>query len=131
MSRGLLRRTLLGVAVAAFAIGVIGCSTLPRNPNERRHGEVLTGEPHIGVEYEVDIYTHCGLGQIKFAGSFWAIQGSLGDGNGNPPPGFANPIDRGTIELLSDDEAIYRSQRGEERKLTKAAELPPSGQVCA
>jgi hypothetical protein len=132
MSRRLRRQTFIGVAVGALAIGVVGCSILTSTfqPDKRR-GEVLVGEPRIGVEYQVDLGTHCGLTQVKFAGGFWDIQGSLDDGNGNPPPGFGNPMDAGTITLISGEEAIYRNQAGEQRKLTKAAELPPTGQLCA
>lgn len=85
----------------------------------------LIGRPELGVPYEASTYTHCGLRAIEFDGDRWAIEGALDDGSGNPPPGFGNPIDAGTVTLLSPDEAIYRSQFGVERRITRGGGLPP------
>lgn len=83
-----------------------------------RPGQVLVGEPKIGVPYQVDVYTHCGLRHVEFGGSSWAIHDSLGDG-ANPPRDFGNPTDHGLITLTSPDEATYLSERGAVRTLTK------------
>ena len=85
-------------------------------------GVVLDGEPQIGVPYRVTVNTHCGLRNVKFDGSEWGISGELGDGN--PPSGFGNPTDSGTITLTAEDSAMWISHQGERRTLTRGAGLP-------
>jgi hypothetical protein len=88
-------------------------------------GIALSGEPDIGVSYNVEIYTHCGLRHVEFDGDRWGISGVLSDGHANPPPGFGNPVDRGTITLTSSDTADYHSSFGEQRQLTRGDGLTP------
>jgi hypothetical protein len=76
-----------------------------------------SGRASLGVSYQFQLYTHCGLDwpqTMDFDGSFWDPigPGPASDGNGNPPAGFGNPIDRGTITLISPTLAQYRSSTG-------------------
>lgn len=76
-----------------------------------------SGRVSLGVSYQFQLYTHCGLDwpqAMDFDGSFWDPigPGPASDGNGNPPVGFGNPIDRGTITLISPTLAQYRSSTG-------------------
>jgi hypothetical protein len=76
-----------------------------------------SGRASLGVSYQFQLYTHCGLDwpqAMDFDGSFWDPigPGPASDGNGNPPVGFGNPIDRGTITLISPALAQYRSSNG-------------------
>lgn len=71
----------------------------------------------IGVHYRFTLFTHCGLEwpvAVDFDGSFWRPigPGPASDGNGNPPPGFANPVDHGIMTLLSPTLAEYRTSSG-------------------
>ncbi len=71
----------------------------------------------LGVSYQFQLYTHCGLDwpqTMDFDGSFWDPIGPAppSDGFGNPPAGFGNPIDCGTITLISPTLAQYRSSTG-------------------
>lgn len=74
-----------------------------------------------GIDYPISIYTHCGLDRtrIDFDGSFWDPVGETSDGQGNPPAGYANPYDRGTIRLLPDDSAEYTSSQGVRLRLER------------
>jgi hypothetical protein len=76
-----------------------------------------SGHATVGVPYRYRLYTHCGLDSptsMDFDSSFWdAIgQGPASDGSGNPPPGYGNPYDDGTITLISPTLAQYRSRTG-------------------
>jgi hypothetical protein len=74
-----------------------------------------SGVAVLGVPYHLKVYTHCGLaswGSPDFAGSFWDSVGPNDDGNGNPPPGVADPFDQGTMVLLSQNTARFTSQTG-------------------
>jgi len=121
----LITGAVLTVVVGAYLLGLYSTRTgIWRAPWIAPRGEALDGSPTIGVPYTVTLYTHCGLRHVEFDGSDWAISGVLDDGSGNPPSSFGNPVDRGTVTLLTHDTAVYRSERGEERALTRGGGLP-------
>ncbi len=125
---GLLAGILVAMSIAVYVAGNAGTWLGPSVAPPARP-RILNGEPIIGVPYLVTVYTHCGLRHVEFDHSDWAISGDLGDGV-NPPPGFGNPVDQGTVTLITHDTATYRSQKGVERRLTRDAGLP-SVQGCA
>ena len=72
---------------------------------------------NLGVPYRFALNTHCGLDfpvAVDFDQSFWDPigPGPASDGHGNPPPGFANPIDHGSMTLISPTRARFRSSGG-------------------
>lgn len=76
-----------------------------------------SGRASVGVSYQIRLFTHCGLdwpGVLDFDGSFWDPigPGPASDGNANPPVGYGNPYDPGTITLISPALARYRSSSG-------------------
>lgn len=75
-----------------------------------------------------ELYTHCGLDQasIEFDGTFWkaAGPGPLSDGSGNPPPGFGNPFDRGSIARTGNDTALFVSSQGVRLDLVRLVNRP-------
>jgi hypothetical protein len=74
------------------------------------------------------LYTHCGLdwSPIEIDGSFWKVTGPgpLSDGQNNPPPGFGNPSDQGTLTLLDDRHAMFVSSEGVRIDLVRLDERP-------
>lgn len=44
--------------------------------------------------------------------SHWDPVGETSDGQGNPPAGYDNPYDRGTIRLLPDGTSEFTSSQG-------------------
>jgi len=76
-----------------------------------------SGHADLGVPYRFQLYTHCGLEAptaMDFDGSFWdpVNTGPTSIGGGNPPAGYANPYDQGTVTLISPMRAQYRSRSG-------------------
>ena len=65
----------------------------------------------IGVRYSHRLYTHCGVRSADFDGRRWLADPFLGEAN--PPPGWGNPFDPGTIELVAEDRALFVSHSGE------------------
>jgi len=59
----------------------------------------------IGVGYYLEVSTHCGVQLAAFDGRLWDASPVLGDGN--PPPGWAEPTEGGTMTLLGPDEAEF------------------------
>jgi hypothetical protein len=64
-----------------------------------------------GVAYPYELRTHCGIADTFFDGRFWVADPPLDDGSHNPPRGWDNPTQEGTISLLAADRAQFRSDR--------------------
>jgi hypothetical protein len=117
----------------ALATVVTGCGSTPvertQTPFPRPTVEspmpLPTGALQVGVPYQYRLYTHCGLRPVELEGTTWTVMGVLSDGNANPPPGFGNPFDDGTLWLFDPDHAVFQSSQGAERELTRGG-LPPS-----
>jgi hypothetical protein len=74
-----------------------------------------SGRASVGVPYRFRLYTHCGLDwplAMDVDGSFWDLKGPASDVSGNPPTGFGNPYDLGTVTLISPTLAQYKSNSG-------------------
>lgn len=108
-----MERALLASVFIAFMLvsALVGCTQLVQTDPQR-----------------FEVYTHCGLGRslIEFDGSFWEAlgPGPLSHGSGNPPPGFEDPFDRGTITRTDDDTAVYVSSAGVRLELARLAARP-------
>ena len=76
---------------------------------------MLDGAPaEIGVRYSHNLYTHCGIRYADFDGRRWLADPVLSSNEGlSPPPGWGNPSDPGTMELVSKDRAMFLSHSGE------------------
>ena len=81
----------------------------------------LAGAPaEIGVRYSHSLYTHCGIRYANFDGRRWLADPILGEAN--PPPGWGNPFDSGTMELVSKDRAMFLSHSAERAYFIPAPE---------
>jgi hypothetical protein len=95
--------------------------------------EANSGHVTQGVRYQFRLYTHCGLNGPTgpdFDGSFWTSVGPGDDGSGNPPAGFGNPFDIGTMTLVSANVAEYRSSSGASVRFTRQASTKSAG-LCS
>jgi hypothetical protein len=73
-----------------------------------------------GVAYAFTLYTHCGLDHsVDFDESLWKSIGPADDGQGNPPAGFNNPFDEGTMTLEAGDVAVFRGAHGGEARFSR------------
>ena len=114
--------------VYALILGLLlaGCSFL--NPGVPTENGKRTAPPvaapvenglvgaEIGVQYPFKAYTHCGLDSAQINDEVWLFEGQP---TGNPPPGFDNPVDAGSIVLIDTDHATYTSSHGVTVKLTR------------
>ena len=85
------------------------------------------GPAEIGVRYQHDLYTHCGIRSADFDGRRWIADPILGDVN--PPPDWGNPFDSGTMELVEEDRAMFLSGSGE-RAFFKPAPADYQFRLC-
>jgi hypothetical protein len=137
------------VAVTAILAGVLitknvlVAAPLPGPANSREPQPVSsTGQyafyahsGHVtqGLRYQFRLYTHCGLNDPTgpdFDGSFWTSAGPGDEGSGNPPAGFGNPYDNGTMTLISANVAEYRSSFGAFMRFNRQASTRTSG-LCS
>ena len=78
------------------------------------------------------LYTHCGVLSAWIDGELWLADPPLTDGSGNPPPGWDNPTDRGTLRKLSRNRAVFRSRSGKIAYFTRAKPgTPDPAEGCA
>lgn len=62
------------------------------------------------------LYTHCGIDDLQFEGQWYErVEGLLDDGSGNPPAGWDNPEQEGTITRV-DEATLVFSDAAEHRE---------------
>ena len=90
----------------------IPIATLAPMPTAEPAPEAGTAE--VNVRYHHALYVHCGVRYADFDGRRWLADPVLTTNEGlSPPPGWGNPSDPGTMELLSKDRAMFLSHSGE------------------
>ena len=73
------------------------------------------------------LYTHCGIDELQFEGQWYErVGGVLHDGFGNPPPGWDNPEQEGTVVRLDESTLVFTDEAGhhEEFRLRDGATGP-------
>jgi hypothetical protein len=71
------------------------------------------GGQHAKRPARYALYTHCGITWAKIRGTFWRAREPSSDGDGNPPPGWGNPYQIGTLELIGAKTPVFRSPAGQ------------------
>jgi hypothetical protein len=82
---------------------------------------------HAAQPYE--LYTHCGIDWAKINGRFWRAKHPLSDGSGNPPAGWGNPSQDGTLTFIGPTTARFDSPAGTVTFERTSRRQPP--QICA
>jgi hypothetical protein len=100
-----------------LATVVAGCGS--QTTTARR----ATTSVHRGEPYR--LYTHCGIQWATIDGRFWRATEPLSDDNGNPPPGWGNPFQAGTLTFRSDATAEFSSRAGSVKFERTARTQPP------
>ncbi|MFF5789664.1 hypothetical protein ACFY8P_32385 [Streptomyces sp. NPDC012693] len=98
---------------------------------------VLTGctqadeDANTGRTIPFDLYTHCGIKEAWISSRYFEAEAPLSDGSGNPPEGWDNPVQRGTMTLISETEAVFTDDAGHEVKFRARPRTSPSRLLCA
>ena len=103
-----------GPVAAGVAAGtVVACgssaSGIPAGPASAKPAVTRAATPKR-VPY--DLYTHCGIYYARIGNRYYAAARPLSDGSGNPPPGWGNPYQAGTMTLVSPTEAVFTDKAG-------------------
>lgn len=117
-----MRRLLIGACVG---LSLAGCSSGSVEwPSPEAHSKPPYAEGvQVGQTYHYVLPSHCGIVQAKIDGSFWEAQPPLVVGEGSPPSGWQNPLDKGRLRIESKDKAIFMA--GDKRVVFKRADAPP------
>jgi hypothetical protein len=59
-----------------------------------------------------NLYTHCGIAYAKVGNRYYQASVPLSDGSGNPPSGWGNPYQHGTLTFVSPTRAIFTDKAG-------------------
>lgn len=120
-----MRRAIVAVAVAAAAAGVLtGCAA---SADDGKGGRSASS----GREIPFDLYTHCGIDEALIGSTYFEADVPLSDGSGNPPEGWDNPTQRGTMTLKSKTEAVFTDDAGHEVHFRARAGASAFKHVCA
>jgi hypothetical protein len=102
-------------------------ATVPADPSDEVSA---AAPPEVGSSRPFDLYTHCGVLGADIDGVWFAADPPLTDGDGNPPDGWGNPYQPGTLTLASSTEAVFRDDAGHEvvlRAVEDSARPRPCG----
>jgi len=97
------------VTAVAMLLATAGCEPADRSVGAPTATENLGG-PSEAVTFS--LRTHCGIDETKFEGRYYEALKPLSDGQGNPPAGWGNPNQIGTMQILSATEAEFRDPAG-------------------
>lgn len=62
---------------------------------------------------ELTLSTHCGIDELKFQGQWYErVGGPLDDGSGNPPAGWDNPEQEGTVTRVDEATLLFTDEVG-------------------
>lgn len=100
-----MRRAIVAVAMAAGLL--TGCTAAGEDTATAR-------STSPGREIPFDLYTHCGIDEARIGSTYFEAEVPLSDGSGNPPEGWDNPTQRGTMTLKSQTEAVFTDDAGHE-----------------
>jgi hypothetical protein len=106
-----LGRPSLGGAVVAVVLTACGSSpaaqvTSPAGPS------TTTAAATARSPRPYQLYTHCGIDEARIGNRYFEAVHPLSDGQGNPPPGWGNPYQQGTMTLLPPAGAVFRDRAG-------------------
>lgn len=108
-----LARFLVRSSIAAASLGGLaacGASTPSVNPGGLCSGQC--GDPPLAPSASpFSLYTHCGINEIRLGSHYYLAEKPLSDGQGNPPPGWNNPEQQGTITIVSASTAVFQDSR--------------------
>lgn len=102
----------VGLAAGIVAVSCQGPASHPAGAATQRQAEprVTTTTTALSVPYT--LYTHCGISEARISGRYYQAVHPLSDGSGNPPAGWGNPYQAGTMTLLSETEAVFTDKAG-------------------
>ncbi|KOX21070.1 MULTISPECIES: hypothetical protein [unclassified Streptomyces] len=101
------------------------------NSDSANSGRANTGRAGAGRAIPFELYTHCGIDEARIGSTYFEAETPLSDGSGNPPEGWGNPVQRGTMTLKSATEAVFTDDAGHEVRFRARPGADAPKRVCA
>jgi hypothetical protein len=76
------------------------------------------------------LHTHCGIDWTRIDGRWYRASPPLSDGSGNPPSGWGNPDQQGTIQMISSTEAEFTDSAGHNVRFVLQPGATGPAQLC-
>jgi hypothetical protein len=99
-----------GPPMLAILAGVAAACGSPAPPPAARPAGTAAAAARSPQPYQ--LYTHGGIDEARLGNRYLEAVHPLSDGSGNPPPGWGNPYQEGTMTLVSPTEAVFRDAAG-------------------
>ena len=116
---------LAGAAMVLAACGGTAAQAAkPAAPSRTAAATAGSARPYL-------LYTHCGIDEARVGNRYYEAVHPLSDGHDDPPAGWGNPYQRGTMTLLSPDEAVFRDDAGHQVLFRAQAGARSFQHVCA
>jgi hypothetical protein len=100
-------RRIVGVAAVPVAATLLMACGTAASPVAAPVATTTAPKP---VPY--NLYTHCGIDYIQVGNRYYEATPPLSDGSGNPPPGWGNPYQPGTLTVISPAQAVFTDKAG-------------------
>jgi hypothetical protein len=116
------------VAAAAGMLVLAGCGSA-----HPAAGNAATGSPSASTSPAApySLYTHCGIDWARIDGRWYQASPPLSDGSGNPPAGWGNPSQQGTIQVISSTEAEFTDSAGHHVRFVLQPGAAGPAQICS
>jgi len=117
-------RWLRAAAIAAVPLAAVltGCESTP-SPAAPPSPTTAAARTTAPKPVPYDLYTHCGIDYAQVGNRYYVATPPLSDGSGNPPPGWGNPYQPGTMTVISPTQVVFTDTAGHRVVFT----LVPSG----
>ncbi|MEU4096852.1 hypothetical protein [Streptomyces sp. NPDC026673] len=131
-SRNFARAIVPVVPVLLVAAALAGCDAAPRSaPAAAVTSAVATAATTAApTAIPFDLYTHCGIDEALVGSTYFEAETPLSGGAFNPPPGWDNPVQRGTMTLISPTEAVFTDAAGHEVRFRARVGAHEFKRVC-
>ena len=116
----------LALAVAVLA----GCTKADEDAKPVRATPSGRVTPSVRM-IPFDLYTHCGIDEARIGSTYFEADPPISDDSGNPPEGWGNPIQHGTMTLRSDTEAVFTDDAGHEVKFRARPDATAFKRLCS
>jgi hypothetical protein len=120
-----------GVLVTACASGAGPAAGGTSRQTGQTAGAMPGRSAPAGNSMPYDLYTHCGIDEARINGRFYEAVKPLSDGNSNPPPGWGNPYQQGTMTLAPPSAAVFTDRSGHRVAFKVRAGATGFKHVCA
>jgi hypothetical protein len=116
-------------ATAALAAGLLAGRASAASPAAAPAARTTMPKP---VPY--NLHTHCGIDYAQVGNRYYEATPPLSDGSGNPPPGWGNPYQSGTLTVISPTQAVFTGKAGHRVVFTLVPSRGPgrtTARVCS